>query len=163
MGAPLADAYGNYLPGGAISSGATNFGVAGGSSGYTIPIVSVTSGSPSANTTYFLGADGVSSVQTVFLSAAIKVPKAGTVKGAYIKARMTPGTGELVQHFVRLNDLTDAAMPSAAYNVASVDVQGTGLNLQVVAGDMLAIKIVTPATWASPATAIRWEGYIYIE
>lgn len=130
---------------------------------YTLPIVSITSGAPAQNSTYFFGGDGASSVQTVFGSAAIKVPRSGTVKGAYLKVRMTAGSAELVQHFVRVNDLTDAAMPSAAYNVGSLDVQGTGLLLPVVMGDLIAIKVVTPVTWSVPATAVRWEGYIYIE
>lgn len=131
--------------------------------GYSIPIYSIASASPSASTTYFFGGDSLSSTQTVWASACVTVPKSGIVKAAFLKASITtPGSAELCPHFVRVNDLTEVLFSNVPYNVNRQDIYGVNLNLAVNQGDTIAIKIATPAWSAAPAS-IRWEGSIYIE
>jgi hypothetical protein len=132
-------------------------------SGYTIPILTIGSGNPSASTTYYYGMDTLSSVQTTYANASVKIPRAGTLKGAYIKVRITVnGSGESVPHSIRINDTTDVSVGNGTYNAAEVDITSTSLNQAVSAGDTFVLKIATPA-WSSPPTTVRWAGYVYIE
>lgn len=131
--------------------------------GYCLPIITIASATPSNSTTYYFGADALSSLQTTYASASIKVPKTGVVKAAFFKWSITtPGTGELVPHSIRVNDTTDVAIQSVAMNANRVDVFSSSMNQAVAAGDTLVMKIATPAWVTAPNTA-RGEGYVYIE
>lgn len=131
--------------------------------GYSIPIVSIASGNPIASTTYHFGGDGLSSIQTTYALASMTVVKSGTIKGAYIKARITtPGSAELATHSVFVNNVTAALIGTGAYNGNVLDVNNNAMSQAVVAGDTLTIKLDTPA-WVTAPLTVRWEGYVYIE
>jgi hypothetical protein len=131
--------------------------------GVTIPVLCLASASPSNSTTYYFGMDTLNSLQTVYASASIRIPKAGTLKAVFFKWSITtPGSAELVQSFIRLNDATDVSLGSTAFNAARFDIYGTGLSQAVSANDTFVYKIVTPA-WVTPPLTARVAGYIYIE
>jgi hypothetical protein len=131
--------------------------------GFTIPVITVGSGTPLNSTIYYFGGDSLTLLQTIYANASVKVPKSGTIKAAFFKWSITtPGTGELVPHSIRVNDTTDVAVQSVAMNAARVDVFSNSLNQAVNAGDTLVLKMATPAWVTAPAT-IRVEGYVYIE
>jgi hypothetical protein len=130
--------------------------------GYSIPIVSVAAGQPIASTTYYFGADPISSIQTVYAMASVIVLRSGTIRAAFLKARITtPGTAELATHSLRINDATDVLVATGAYNSTVLDVSNLVLNQAVVAGDTVAFKLATPA-WVTPPQSVRWEGYIVV-
>lgn len=131
--------------------------------GYSIPILTLASGNPAANTTYYFGADSLSSVQTTYALASVIVLRTGTIKAAFIKARVTtPGTAELATHSLRINDATDVLVATGGYSTNSMDISNLALNQAVTAGDTLVLKIATPA-WVSAPTTVRWEGYIVVQ
>lgn len=132
-------------------------------SGYTIPIITIASASPSGSTTYYFGADSLSSVQTTYANASMKIPRAGTIKGAFFKWSITtPGSGESVPFSIRVNDTTDVSIQSVALNAARVDVFSSSMSQAVSAGDTFVLKLAAPA-WVSAPQTMRGEGYIYIE
>jgi hypothetical protein len=131
--------------------------------GYSIPIITIGSGNPIASTTYFFGADSLSSIQTTYALAAVTVVKAGTIKGAYIKARITtPGSAELATHSIIVNNLTSQVIATGAYNANSLDINNNAMSLAVNAGDTIAMKLDTPA-WVTAPLTVRWEGYVVIQ
>jgi hypothetical protein len=138
--------------------------VVGADVGYSIPIVSIAAAAaPAAATTYYFGADGQSSVQTVYTMASLMVLRAGTIRGCFVKARIgTPGTAELATHSVRVNDATDVLVATGAYNSTSLDINNSAMNQVVAVGDTLVFKLATPAVWATPPLSVRWEGYVLI-
>jgi len=137
--------------------------VSGGGLGYTIPIIAVASGNPSASTTYYVGMDSLVTLQTTYANTSIKIPKSGTIKAAFFKWSITTtGSGESVPFSIRINDTTDVSIQSVAMNAARVDVFSSSMSQAVSAGDTCALKMATPAWVSAPAT-IRGEGYVYIE
>lgn len=136
--------------------------VVGADVGYSIPIISIAAAGPVASTTYYFGADSLSSLQTTYSLASVMVVKSGTIKGCFVKARITtPGTAELATHSIRINDTTDVLVATGAYNASSLDIINLAMSQAVNAGDTLVFKIATPAWVGAPAT-VRWEGYVLI-
>lgn len=132
-------------------------------SGYTVPIITIGSASPSASTTYFFGMDGLTGTQTTYANASVKIPRSGTLKGVYVLVSITtPGSGETVSGSIRLNDATDVALPNSTWNANRVTITTTSLSQAVTVGDTFCLKIVTPA-WVSAPVTLRLEGYIYIQ
>jgi hypothetical protein len=110
-----------------------------------------------------MGADALVTAQTTYANTSIKIPRAGTIKGAFFKWSITtPGSGESVPHSIRVNDTTDVSIQSVVMNAARVDVFSSSMSQSVSAGDTFGLKIATPAWVSAPAT-IRGEGYVYIE
>lgn len=131
--------------------------------GQCIPVYSVASWAPANSTTYYFGSDTISTTPTVYSMAYTKAPVSGILKAVLFKLRITTGgSAELVQHFVRVNDTTDYALPSVAYNATTMDVFANNLAIPINAGDQIAIKVVTPA-WVSAPLTLRPVGYLYIE
>lgn len=132
-------------------------------SGYIIPIITIGSATPVNGTTYYFGADSLSSLQTTYANASVKIPRAGTIKAAFFKWSITtPGTGESVAHSIRVNDTTDVSIQSVTLNAARVDVFSSSMSQAASAGDTFVMKMVSP-TWATPPNTMRGQGYLYIE
>jgi hypothetical protein len=131
---------------------------------YTVPFSTIASGNPSASTTYYFGMDTQSAVQTTYANASVKIPKAGTLKAAYVKVRIagTTASAETVNSSIRINDTTDVSIPTSTWNAATVDITTTSLSQSVSAGDTFVLKVATPA-WGTLPTTVRLMGYIYIE
>lgn len=135
--------------------------------GYTLPFLyPLSSSTPADSTTYFIGIPTTSaiSLMVTYNLASIEVPKAGTIKRVFAKVRVlgTLGTGETVQHFIRINDTTDVGQVDLAYTAVQQSGANSVVSQAVVAGDMLALKIVTPA-WVTNPTSVVIYGSVYIE
>jgi len=132
-------------------------------SGMIIPVLSIASANMVNSTTYYFGMDSISSLQTVYANASIRIPKAGTIKAAFFKWSITtPGTGEIVPHSIRINDTTDVLVSNATLAAARQDVYNSNMSQAVAKDDTFVLKVATPA-WATPPLTARVEGYIYIE
>jgi len=135
--------------------------------GYTIQLCHGTRLNPvNDSTTYYVGFDVASPVSTTYVNAQVRVPKAGTIKHVFLNVRCTgvTATTETVSHYLRLNDTTDFAQMDGTYDFpvnAYLHLTATP-NQLVAAGDMLALKIVTPAFATNP-TLVAWNVVIYIE
>ena len=132
--------------------------------GYTLTLGSAGSQSPADSTTYYFGGDLNANLNTTWDLTSVDVPKAGTLKRAFIKVRVagTLGSTEAVSHYVRINDATDLTVDTTAtYNNAVTNLVAN-LSQAVVAGDRLAVKIATPA-WVTNPTTVRIYAILYIE
>lgn len=135
----------------------------GGGLGYALIWFSGAGDSPADNATYYFGGWALG-IGTGYDAMKVQIPKTGTLKAVYYRARNTGtlGSGESVNHYIRLNDTTDLANASFAYNAANTFGSATGLSDAVTAGDYIAVKIVCPA-WATNPTSMRWSVTLYIE
>jgi len=132
--------------------------------GYVLHAYTHASASADA-TTYYMGSTYVTSLQTTAGRHRIYIPKAGTIKKAWIMFGVngTLGTTETSTVSIRLNDTTDTTVSSAvtldtAFNVFS----NTALSIAVVEGDYIEFKWVAP-TWATNPTSVNFRGEVYIE
>jgi hypothetical protein len=134
------------------------------SDGYVISFIGGgAANSPADSTTYYFGTDTESGLHTVYANISIRVPKAGTIKTFFLNIiKNVNGSGEAVQHYLRINDLTDYPVSLTQTYSAVVDkIFVQGLGIPVANGDAVGIKIVTPA-WVTNPTGVRWYGYIHI-
>ena len=94
----------------------------------------------------------------------VYVPKAGTIKVAYIThfAATITGSGENISVYIRKNATTDYLIQTVGNTNQLRVFSNTGLTISVAQGDFIEIKIVTPA-WATTPTGNRWSGIVYIE
>lgn len=137
-----------------------------GAIGYTL-MAAGASFSPADATTYFFG--GLPSVVPT-TSAAIErlyIPKAGKIKAAYIFFNQSTGSNETSSMSIRLNNTTDFLISNAVTNDSSgTAFNSTSLNsgngIDVVAGDYVEIKWVTP-TWGTNPTGVRPTVILYVE
>ncbi len=123
---------------------------------YLLTFVSNPAGfSPADSTTYYAGILSAEAA-TTYDNVSIIVPLSGTLVRVDLKVRVrgTLGTTEDVTHNLRLNDATDFATIALDYDAAFKESSSTGLSQAVVAGDKLALKIVTPA-WATNPTDVH--------
>ncbi len=139
--------------------------------GYILTMGTFSSISPADATTYYFG-NPVASITTNEGFGRIYIPKAGTIKAAYInflRFAGNNGSNEVSTVSIRLNGTTDYqvtaaltlddnSLSSGGTNLAS----NTSLSIPVVAGDYIEIKWLT-ATWVTNPTIIRPTGSIYIE
>jgi len=134
--------------------------------GYTLTLTNISANSPANSTAYFIGGDMIDTNNTSFDLAKIQVPKAGTIKRIYIQQNLpsgNAGSGENVTHSVCVNANTNCFGAAAfAYNATSSSGSDATLNQAVSAGDLIAIKVQTPA-WVTKPTNVRWYAVVYIE
>jgi len=146
-----------------LTNEGTNIAVAA-SAAYTLTLGSAAGQNPADSTTYYFGGDLNANLNTTWDLTSVDVPKAGTLRRAFIKVRVagTLGTTEAVSHYVRLNDTTDLTVDTTAtYNTAVTNLVAN-LSQAVVAGDRVAIKIATPG-WVTNPTTVRIYAILYIE
>lgn len=131
--------------------------------GYALSLTSLNLASPINEHNYYLGNTGLAPVDMTG-SARVYVPKAGTIKAAYIRAHCgTAGSlNEDVSVYIRKNDTTDYLIQTAPLQGAQNEWHNTGLSVAVSAGDYFEIKIVCPA-WATTPANVRLSGSVYIE
>jgi hypothetical protein len=131
--------------------------------GYTMPLLSTANTAPLASQTYYVGSDLVTGIQTTYANANIIIPKTGTIKRFDLIMRLsTVYPAGVVNYALRLNDATDFAALTGDFTLIVNEGTVTGLTQAVVAGDMLALKVVTPA-WGATGTGVRWFGIVFIE
>jgi len=132
--------------------------------GYVLTVTAALQNPVNDNTTYYVGSKAVG-WQTSGALARIFVPKAGTIKLAYIEWDAgTAGTNENVSVYLRLNDTTDTLIQTIGDANASKLFSNTAVGVVVAAGDYIEIKIVTPNPgWATNPANVAIGGQIYIE
>lgn len=122
--------------------------------------------SPAQNATYYFGGIPSRTPATTITREQGIIPVTGTLKAVYLQATWgnTPSANSHTFN-VRINNSTDALITnSQAISGASPAVfSNTSMSQAVTAGDLFAIKWQTPATWATPATNIIWNGVMVIE
>lgn len=118
---------------------------------------------------YFFGGDLFNSAQVgqgggpQFSFNRVKIPFSGTLKRHFVKVRLAgTGTGETVQHFIRLNDTTDFAEVDLAWTAVEVHGTNASVNQAVVQGDEICFKLTTP-NWGVAPTGRRIWMCAYIE
>ncbi len=137
----------------------------GGGLGYTIDLFDTANQNMVANTTYFFGKMSARLLNTTYGIAQIDVPKAGTIKRVQFKYDNSGGgtpSGEQVLFAINLNNSGTAfgflmAITNAFTNVVVTSSQAVSV------GDTIALELVTPSTWTTPATAVRLVAQVYIE
>lgn len=138
------------------------FGATGAGIGYALSLTAAGLATLTDGATYYFGNTSALAPQTVQVLCLVYIPKAGTIKSAYIRGyAVTPGSTENVSVYIRkmgADTLVSAQPMDQNENVW----YNTGLNIAVSAGDYFEIKVVCP-TWATnPATA-RFSGVVYVE
>jgi hypothetical protein len=135
--------------------------ISGSGNGYCLGFQCLTSSMASA-TTYYIGNEpfAASTTQTINI---VDCPKAGTIKAASIRFRRTNGTytsGNFIMS-VNVNNVATQIASVANFNTPLV-FSNASLNIPVVYGDDLQIKVLTP-TLSVAGTACFVSGNIYIE
>lgn len=130
--------------------------------GFPLPIMANTNNNPADSTTYYFG-QLASWFATTATYRKIMVPWPGVVRVCSLNWACAAGSNEAVVFYVRKNDTTDylladdVDMSAVAGNIFKTD-----LNIPVVQGDFLHIKMVTPA-WATNPTALAFGGTIFVQ
>ncbi len=145
--------------GGAWGCGADNSGSGG--LGYALQGITA-SGNPFDSTTTFFGSM-TRQPGTVAGLNRIYIPLAGniTLFRLFVNVGGTLGSGETVEHFIRLNDTTDNLQLDFAYSTSTPSGATTG-SVAVVAGDFIEVKVINPA-WGTNPMNVRWAAVILIE
>lgn len=130
-------------------------------------IISPAASQPADATTYFLGGDVAAAATSwasliTFADGSFPVPVACRITRVFIKVKVRTvlGTNELVTLSVRVNDTTDYAIGTMAWNGASAELSNVAMSINLNAGDTIALKIVTP-TWVTNPTGVSVFGYFY--
>jgi hypothetical protein len=113
------------------------------------------------STTYYAAA---SNFRTAFSEASVRVPISGTIIGYWVRVTRTAATGssEDVNYYIRVNDSADYGSTVDQWDAQFTEVWSGSLSVSVSAGDMLALKIVTPA-WATNPTNAYVVFYVVIQ
>jgi len=131
--------------------------------GYTMNLVAAALSSPTDAATYYFGSLSALAPQTTANLARVYIPKAGTIKVAYIVARAgTVGTNEEWSAYIRLNNTTDYLIQSLSSTANPRVWSNTGLSIAVSQGDYFEIKMVCP-TWSTNPATVAFGGVVYVE
>lgn len=134
---------------------------AAGGLGYSLNVLATTSAMTGGGTHYFGGQ--AYTLTTLDGAQRIYIPKAGTIKVAYIHFyAVTIGTGENISVYIRKNSTTDTLVATVGNTNQQRIFSNTGLNISVAQGDFIEIKIVCPS-WATTPLQNRWSGVLYVE
>lgn len=131
----------------------------------SVPISASSFAAPAQNATYYFGGNPSRAPQTAITREQQLCPVTGTITAVYLQATWgnTP-TGNNHTFNVRINNTTDLLLTNSqpVSGASPLLLNVTGLSQAVTAGDLLAIKWKTPATWTTPVTNIIWNGFIVI-
>jgi hypothetical protein len=129
--------------------------------GYTLNVQALTSAPTDGQTIYF-GALPKAPTTTANISK-VYIPRAGVIKRVEIHSYSgTAGTSESWSMYIRLNNTTDTLVKTNSINANERRWENHALNISVVAGDYIEIKLINP-TWATNPNTIIFGGHIYIE
>lgn len=128
---------------------------------YSLTAVTAVLPAPAASTDYFFGSLAGLAPQLTANMSPIYIPKDGAIKSAYIELDVqTVGSVENMSIYIRLNNTSDTLIQAAP--AQSGVFSNTGLDIAVVVGDYIEIKVVCPAWLAAPLN-LSFGGQIYIE
>ena len=130
---------------------------------YALPLTALTF-DPADNSTYHFGIQaaaphllGIGGVRRVY------IPKTGSIKTARVYWYGTAaGSAEDISMYIRLNNTTDTLVKTVGESALGRLFDNASLNIAVVAGDYIEIKIVCP-TWVTNPTGVLLGGIISIE
>jgi hypothetical protein len=131
--------------------------------GYTLGVLSVAS-NLAAGQTYYFGNQPRALLGTA-TNTKVFIPKTGTIKRADITsyASTNAGTAQNISVNIRLNNTTDTLVATVGAATAARDFINTALNIAVVAGDYIEIKVVVATPFTTPPSGITFGGTLYIE
>lgn len=134
----------------------------GGTGGYAIAL-SASSVNPSSATTVYFCTAAAGGTSTNSALRQIRVPKAGTIKAAYVScSATTTGTGESITMNVVINGGTPVLLQAVGATTQLREFSNTSLNIAVAQGDNLTIQIVCP-TWSTAPVGWTFWGNVYVE
>lgn len=136
----------------------------GGGLGYTL-IAGAIQHNPTDSQVVYIGSTYSLAPGTTVDVQRIYIPKAGTIKAAYVYGyanSATHGSGESWNMSIRLNNTTDYSIADVAATTQTRVWSNTALSIAVVAGDYIEIKSTQPA-WATNPVSVRYNAVIYIE
>jgi hypothetical protein len=146
---------------GGLETALHSHGGGGAGLGYTLGVQALTSSPTDGQTVYFGNLPKVP--QTSAARSKVRIPKAGTIKRAYIYCYSgTAGTNESWSLNIRLNNTGDTLIKTLAVSASERIFDNDALNISVAAGDYIEIKGVQPLWATNPLTTI-YGGYVYIE
>lgn len=129
--------------------------------GYTLSVQALTS-SPADSVDRFFGKLPKAPVNSGGISK-IYIRRTGTIKVAEIYSYSgTAGTNENWSLYIRKNNTTDYLIATVGAAANERIFSNTSLDIPIVAGDYIEIKMTNPLWATNPATSI-FGGYIYIE
>jgi hypothetical protein len=119
--------------------------------------------SPADATTYFWGATATVPI-TTSAQRKVYIRRTGTIRSAeyYTIALGTAGSNESLSIYVRVNDTTDYLIATVSASTAERDFSNAAINITVIAGDFIELKMVCP-TWATNPTNLLGGGYLLVE
>ncbi len=135
---------------------------------YLLPLIGGwPAGAMNDGTTYYFMGNSPYDLRTlVYDFASVEIPETGTITEWYLKAFWTStNDATVVDHILRLNNVTEFGTLSFAYNNAvsfTAEARVTGLSQPVTKGNDIAMRVTTPAVWNNPA-GIRYYGLIKIQ
>jgi len=127
--------------------------------GHALPVMALAF-DPTDATTYYIGNQAAS--PTTASGRRIYIPKAGTLKVAYIHWLSGAPSNEDISIYIRLNNTSDTLIETIGDTAVTKVFNNAALSIAVVAGDYIEIKIVCP-TWATNPTNVVLGGVVYIE
>jgi len=135
----------------------------GGGMGYVINVMAASLATVADGATLYFGCLAGLAPQTTAQLARVYIPKAGTIKVAEIWARAaTAGGAENWSAYVRKNNTVDTLIQTIAVAAATRRWTNVALNVAVVAGDFVEIKLVNP-TWVTNPATLALGGVLYVE
>jgi len=134
---------------------------AGGGLGYALAVTSLILSTLSDGSTYYFGLNAIAPATTANNNR-VYIPKAGTIKAAYIFAAFVAGSDESASLYIRKNNSSDTLIASLDFSFNPVVFSNGGLNIAVNAGDYIELKLVCP-TWATNPSQLKMSGHIYVE
>lgn len=132
--------------------------------GYSLrgTLATTSSTNPTAGITYYGGGAAGAAITQSSDSRRLYIPKTGTIKSCYgyfnQTASVSGNTGTLN---IRLNNLTDTLVGTAAHNVTNTVYSSTSLSIAVTQGNYIEFKWTCPATTAP--TSMTSSFIIYVE
>lgn len=128
---------------------------------YTLFVQALTS-APADGATIYFGTLPKAPVTTANISK-VRIPRDGIIKQCRIHSYSgTAGSNENWSMYIRKNNTTDTLVQTLALNTNEREWSNTSLNISVVAGDYIEIKLINP-TWATNPNTTIFGGHIYIE
>jgi hypothetical protein len=110
--------------------------------------------------TYYIGNQAFA--PTTASGRRVYIPKAGTIKVAYLHWLSSVPSNENISVYIRLNNTADTLIAAIGDTAGTKVFSNAALSIAVVAGDYIEVKIVCP-TWATNPTNVALGGTIYIE
>ena len=130
---------------------------------YTLEVGFLPAFAPADATNYYFGQFHGLTPQTIADISRVYIRKTGVIRTANILTyATTAGTNESWSFYIRLNNTTDYLIQTISATTNMRTFTSSSLNIPVVAGDYIEIKMVCP-TWVTNPSGVRGNGYIIIE